>query len=76
LLKYFQQVSFFFFHTWVHNISTILPFLHPFLTSFPLPLVPTQCCTILFSIFTKKTFCLRELYSFIVVFYIYIYIYI
>jgi hypothetical protein len=31
----FQQVSFFHFHTWVHNISTIFTLLQPFLTSSP-----------------------------------------
>jgi hypothetical protein len=31
----------FYFHIWVHSISTIFILLHPFLLSSPLPLVPT-----------------------------------
>jgi hypothetical protein len=40
-LEYFQQVSFFHFHPWGYNISTILNFLYPFFISSPLPLIPT-----------------------------------
>jgi hypothetical protein len=54
----------FHFHTWVHNISTILTVLHPFLVPCPLPLVPTPnrtCFTCMFSIFGKRYFCLFKI---------------
>jgi hypothetical protein len=36
-----SQLSFFHFHTWVHNISTTFTLLHPVLMSSLLPLMPT-----------------------------------
>jgi hypothetical protein len=38
-LEYFQHVSFFHFHTWVHNMSIFI-LLHPFLISSSFPLMP------------------------------------
>jgi hypothetical protein len=35
LPPFLEQVSFFYFHTWVHNIFTIFTHLHPFLISSP-----------------------------------------
>jgi hypothetical protein len=55
-LEYFQYTSFFHFHTWIHNISTIFTVLLRVLISSPLPLVPTPdrtCFTFLLSIFEK-----------------------
>jgi hypothetical protein len=58
-LEQFQQVSFFHFHTWEHNISTIFILLHSFLMSSPLPLVPTPRQKLFYlpvCHFWKKTF--------------------
>jgi hypothetical protein len=41
-LKQCQQVSSFYFHTWIQNTSTIFSLLHHFLIPFSLPLVPTS----------------------------------
>jgi hypothetical protein len=58
-LEEFQQISFFHFHTWVHNISTIYTLLHPFPISSPFPLVPLldrTCFT-----FFQGQFCTAEI---------------
>jgi hypothetical protein len=56
-LEELQQVSFFRFHTWVHNISTIFTLPHPFLISSPLHLVLLQARSNWMRIFsTEKTF--------------------
>jgi hypothetical protein len=61
-LEQFQQVLFFHFHTWIHNISTIFTFLLPFPRSSSLPLVQTldRTCFTSCSVFLKRHFCLRE----------------
>jgi hypothetical protein len=41
-LEQFQWASFFYFHTWIQNTSTIFTLIPPFLVPTPLPLVPTQ----------------------------------
>jgi hypothetical protein len=51
-LEQFQQVSFFHFHTWVHNISTIT-LLHLFFISSSLPMVPTPR-QVLYSLISKE----------------------
>jgi hypothetical protein len=55
-LEHFQQVSFFHFHTWIQNISTLS--LYPPPSHWCQP--PDRTCFIfLFSIFEKIYFCLR-----------------
>jgi hypothetical protein len=57
----FQQVSFFHFHTWVHNISTTFTLLHPFFISSPFHWYqpPNRTCfAFLYSIFEEGHFCL------------------
>jgi hypothetical protein len=59
----FQQVSFFHFHTWVHNISTVLTLQYPFLISL-FPLVTTARQDMLYLpvlCVWKRLFCLRWL---------------
>jgi hypothetical protein len=63
--RMFQQVSFFHFHTWVHNISTFFTLIHPFFISHPLVPAPRQDLFFYLPILCiwKKTFvCLRYLY--------------
>jgi hypothetical protein len=40
-LEQFQQISFFYFHMWKQNTSTIYTLIHPVLVPTALPLVPT-----------------------------------